>query len=392
MGLTLNHMIHVIPEIEQLSIILRRFNPFKVLKIDDVEIRHSNMLAWLFSPKESHGFNDRFFKDFLINVLNSSENQTRDDIDENIHAVILSNYNSITVLREQNNIDILCICHENNLVVLLENKVKSGEHSNQLSRYLRDVNSQYSGYRIIPILLSVEGIKPSSVKYLAASYKQVLEVIDHLLFIYKENITPSTREFILHYKQIVEEKTMTDPNLLEIAKKIYKENKEAVDLIYSVGNNIDLCNAFDQFKISYKYNDIIDISKNQSLITFVTKDMSVAKKQNTTNVSWNGYPAILWFSPYYGKLKHCIEVGPFDNGQQRLEFLLLLEKKGVKIRSSSKVETGTYTRLWTNTVEVKDWQDINELAQKMNDLYSNKELRDIHTKLVESIKEAAYFK
>jgi len=275
-------MIHVIPEIEQLSIILRRFNPFKVLKIGDVEIRHSNMLAWLLSPRESHGFNDRFFKDYLIKALNSSENQTRDDIDENIHAVILSNYNNITILREQNKIDILCVCHENKLVVLIENKVKSGEHSDQLNRYLRDVNSQYSGYRIIPILLSVEGIVPTSIKYLASSYKQVIEVIDHLLVVYKDTIKPTIRDFILHYKQIVEEKTMTDPNLLNIAKKIYKENKEAIDLIYSVGNNIDICNAYDQF--ANWHNNINEISKTPSWITFLTSNMLVAKKPNTTTV------------------------------------------------------------------------------------------------------------
>ncbi len=390
MDLTLNHIIHVIPEIEQLSIILRRFNPFKVLKIGDVEIRHSNMLAWLLSPKESHGFSDRFFKDYLIKALNSSENQTRDDMDENIRAVILSNYNGITILREQNRIDILCVCHENKLVVLIENKVKSGEHSDQLNRYLRDVNSQYSDYRIIPILLSVEGIVPTSIKYLASSYKQVIEVIDHLLVVYKDNTTPSIRDFILHYKQIVEEKTMTDPKLLDIAKKIYKENKEAIDLIYSVGNNIDICNAFDQF--AKGHNDINEISKTPSWVTFLTSNMLVAKKPNTTNDWGNGYPATLWFAPYYGKLKHCIEVGPFDNGRQRLEFLLLLEKEGVKIKQSSKVETGTYTRLWTSTIDIKDWQDTNEIAQKMNDLYSNKELRNIHAAVVKSITEAPYFK
>jgi hypothetical protein len=390
MNLSTNNLIHAIPDIEQLSIILRRFNPFKVLKIDDVEIRHSNMLVWLMSPHESHGFRDRFFKDYIIKVLNSSENESRDDIDENIHSIILSEFNNVTVLREQNKIDILCICHINKLVVLIENKVKSGEHSDQLNRYLGHITNQYSGYRIIPILLSIEGVAPTSVKYLASSYKQVIETIDHLLSVYKDNLTSSIRDFICHYKNIVEEKTMTDPNLLNIAKKIYKENKEAIDLIYSVGNSIDICNAFDQFMKAH--GNITEISKNPSWITFITSDMKVVKKPNTTSDWGNGFPSILWLAPYYGKLKLCIEVGPFDSGKQRLEYLLMLEKNGVKIKESSKVETGTYTRLWTNTIDIKDWQDTSELTQKMNDLYGNKELKNIHSAVVKSIGEATFFK
>jgi hypothetical protein len=31
---------------ERLNAILRVFNPFRILKVNDYEIRHSNMLAW----------------------------------------------------------------------------------------------------------------------------------------------------------------------------------------------------------------------------------------------------------------------------------------------------------------------------------------------------------
>jgi len=40
-------------------------NIFKVLQCHGHEIRHSNILAWLMDPKESHGLNDTFLQDFV---------------------------------------------------------------------------------------------------------------------------------------------------------------------------------------------------------------------------------------------------------------------------------------------------------------------------------------
>jgi hypothetical protein len=46
------------PELEDLSAILSTFNVFRALKIEQVEIRHSNVLAWLLDPEETHGLSD----------------------------------------------------------------------------------------------------------------------------------------------------------------------------------------------------------------------------------------------------------------------------------------------------------------------------------------------
>lgn len=46
------------PEFEKLSAGLSQFNVFRALKIEKLEIRHSNVLAWLLDPDESHGLSD----------------------------------------------------------------------------------------------------------------------------------------------------------------------------------------------------------------------------------------------------------------------------------------------------------------------------------------------
>ena len=56
------------PEFEQYHKRLqepRKFNPFDVLRYADYEIRHSNVLAWLLQPSESHGLHDKFLRAFV---------------------------------------------------------------------------------------------------------------------------------------------------------------------------------------------------------------------------------------------------------------------------------------------------------------------------------------
>ena len=42
-----------------------RFNVFKVLRYAEFEIRHSNVLAWLLTPGETHGLGDKFLRRFM---------------------------------------------------------------------------------------------------------------------------------------------------------------------------------------------------------------------------------------------------------------------------------------------------------------------------------------
>ncbi|EAO55237.1 hypothetical protein RBTH_05381 [Bacillus thuringiensis serovar israelensis ATCC 35646] len=46
-------------EFEKLHSKFTRFNPFKILKVDKFEIRHSNMIAWLLEPTENQS--SRFY-------------------------------------------------------------------------------------------------------------------------------------------------------------------------------------------------------------------------------------------------------------------------------------------------------------------------------------------
>ena len=64
-------------ELQQLEKMFEKFNIFDCLKLSRQEIRHSNFLAWLLDPNETHGMNDYFLKEFLKEVLLRKKNEIK---------------------------------------------------------------------------------------------------------------------------------------------------------------------------------------------------------------------------------------------------------------------------------------------------------------------------
>ena len=64
--------------IRDLEYRIQGFNPFDVLKINRKEIRHSNVLAWLLDPNESHGYSHKILEQlnhYIVkdNILDSDD-------------------------------------------------------------------------------------------------------------------------------------------------------------------------------------------------------------------------------------------------------------------------------------------------------------------------------
>ena len=61
------------PKLEELSFGLHSPNIFSILNVTKAEIRHSNFLAWLMTPNESHNLNTIFIKWFLKEIFSSEK-------------------------------------------------------------------------------------------------------------------------------------------------------------------------------------------------------------------------------------------------------------------------------------------------------------------------------
>ncbi|MFC1564094.1 PD-(D/E)XK nuclease family protein [candidate division KSB1 bacterium] len=348
------------------------FNPFRVLKIFHHEIRHSNVLAWLLNPSEYHNLGDRVLKKIIMNILLVSANQDVIPEDIMLKDVHFSNYMDAEVLREKDNIDLLIISESNKFVLLIENKIYSKESESQLKRYLNKTRDNYKDYKILPVFLTIDQQEPKGAKYCVLNHFSVYDIVNNTIELFQDNMSVDTYNFIEYYLITLRDILNMDEDTKKLCRQIYQEHKEAIDLIYHTGNELDITTSIGEFKKSVEDEIEITDQKPRWFMFSIPSFFKIPKM----NMGWgNGHPASFWFSEYDGSLKMVLEIGPFDIPEQRSKFLEHLEKKGIPISHRAKEIGRQFTRICTDTVKIKDWHDKDEVLDKMLELYSSRSLR-----------------
>src|SRR3954451_9728360 len=146
------------PDLEQLEVLLDRFNLFEAIGAVRQELRHSDFLAYLLDPGQSHGLGCIFATRLLQRALGSSSSA---DLTLRPVDLALWNLDDLQVHREWRNIELLLVDDTNRVVVVIENKIDSAEHSDQLGRYWDIVAAEYPGYRAVGLFLTPDGLEPS---------------------------------------------------------------------------------------------------------------------------------------------------------------------------------------------------------------------------------------
>ncbi|WP_301010684.1 PDDEXK-like family protein [Anaerotignum lactatifermentans] len=123
------------------------FNLFDVLKITRVEIRHSNMLAWLLDPNENHGLEKNVLEGFIRFAIVSG------GCELSVFDLLKITYEDFCVYREWNHLDILAVSKQSKIVLCIENKIDSGEGYRQLERYRKWIYDAYPEYQKVLIFL-----------------------------------------------------------------------------------------------------------------------------------------------------------------------------------------------------------------------------------------------
>ena len=136
------------------------------------------------------------------------------------------------VIREWRNLDILMISQSHQFAVAIENKVDSGEHSEQLKRYRALVEQFYSGWRTLYFFLTPDGEQPSDEHYLPISYEQVGDIIERFVKARASTIGADVRVLLQHYVQMLRRHIVSDSEISRLCREIYRKHKSALDLIY----------------------------------------------------------------------------------------------------------------------------------------------------------------
>ncbi|MCC6322863.1 MAG: PD-(D/E)XK nuclease family protein [Phycisphaerales bacterium] len=207
-----------------------RFNIFDALGIVRAEIRHSNFLAWLLDPAESHGQGDLFLKSVLMDLARHARNQGFNPPFSPVH-LDGSDMGSVEIHREWKNIDLLILSHEPPFVIAIENKVDSGEHSNQLQRYEETVAAEFPARPALLVFLTPDGAEASDDDWVSYSYADLHRVLTRVKRTNSGGVGPDVSAFLDHYLRLIESRMMDDPQIDELCRRIYKNHRAAIDLI-----------------------------------------------------------------------------------------------------------------------------------------------------------------
>ena len=202
-----------------------KINLFDVLKISRVEIRHSNILAWLLNPNENHGLGDGVLRGFIQYVVTASSDK------KDVFATLLMDCHDFSVQREWHSIDIIAISPGEQFVLCIENKIGTGEHGDQLNRYRKTVEELYPQYRKMYIYLSPEGGEASDPdNWCSMGYEDVLSIIENVS--HKVKLLPEVTLLIDNYIDTIRRDIVGDEKLARICAEIYAKHQKALDLIF----------------------------------------------------------------------------------------------------------------------------------------------------------------
>jgi hypothetical protein len=214
-------------DLERLELLSAEFNIFEAIGAVRQELRHSELLAFLLDPSENHGLGDGFLRRFLQRAVAGAASQAPiSPVDLDVWEL-----DDVEVRREWSNIDILVVDARNRFVALIENKIDSGEHSDQLRRYWSAVEHEFAGYRMLGLFLTPGEDDPSDGRYLAIDYEMVADVAKRVVELRSSTIGPDVKTVLRHYEQMLRRHIVSDSEIAELCRRIYRKHRHAVDLI-----------------------------------------------------------------------------------------------------------------------------------------------------------------
>ena len=275
-------------DFDKLDLGLKNPNIFQILRITKNEIRHSNFLSWLLDPYESHKLGDIFLKRFLREVFSSDKFLEIDQVD--VEGMDLT---KVEILREWKNIDILIVLE--NVVVCIENKVLSKEHSNQLMKYREIIESHYPKYNQTFVFLTPEGDNSESETetYEPISYEFIVNSLERITSVYGESLNQQVKNYIKDYITIIKRELMGTDKLTELSKKIYQNHKELFDFI--IDHKPDVLDGIKSiFEKQIQKREWILGSQGKYYIRFTTPKINELTYINQTSNGWRNKESFLF--------------------------------------------------------------------------------------------------
>jgi hypothetical protein len=280
-----------------------------------VEVRHSDFLSFLLNPSQNHGLGDIFVKRLLQRALSASPKQSLP-----ITLIDLDTWelDELIVLREWQNIDILLVDERNHLAVIIENKIDSGEHGEQLQRYWQLTSQHFPNWHTIGLFLTPDSDQPTDDKYFQIDYLSICEILEELIKTRSSALGPDIRVALTHYTQMLRRHIVSESEISELCRRIYRKHQRALDLIYEYRPDQQLAIS-ETLENLIKQEQILETDQcSKSYIRFIPKEWDVPLLRQGTG--WTRSKRILMFE--FGNfvnrlvLKLIIGPGPTETRQR----------------------------------------------------------------------------
>jgi hypothetical protein len=342
-------------ELEQLESLLAQFNIFEAIGAVQQELRHSDFLAFLLDPSQSHGLGDIFLKRLLKRVLIGHTNPPLSAVE-----IDVADLHDAVVWREWRHIDILILDPTTKLVCVIENKVGSTEHSDQLRRYRETVQGEFPDHSKVFVYLTPEGDTPSDETYIPFDYRQVAELIDAIRKARESTLGPDVSTLMEHYTAMLGRHIVSESEIAELCQKIYRRHKQALDLIFEHRPDLqwELSGHLTQLIAEGCSHDLVQDHIGKSNIRFALSEWDKVPAQ-LSGQGWTGSERVLRFE--FGnrsdQLRLILVIGPGPDSVRRAIFQTVKKHPQVFRGGRKRLATKWTTAYVRRFLAKRDYED-----------------------------------
>ena len=284
------------------------------------------------------------------------------------------------------------------VVLVIENKIDSNDHNNQLDHYYEFIEKEYNKYERIYLYLTPDGRAPieGNGNWEMVGYDSIIDAIDRTTK--KITINQHLQQFINDYVDILRREIVNNNKLNEICTEIYNNHKEALDLIFEnkpdrLQNVADIIVSWCEKKAADENGDfsINKVKSNKFSTKFTTRTMDeyIPKKgEEGKKGGWNSqdhyFYEIISYANKNGSINYRIAL-TFSLEGVDAEILDMMEKIDTFIVNKT-IKKGNLRdgRKWrtvysTASKTIEDYAELPDPSDDKNYIYKN--LNEMYKKI-----------
>ncbi len=344
------------PNLAELEEIISKFNMFEALGIVDAELKHSRFLGWLLNPSQTHSIGDEFLKIFLKWMSKIANAQK-------IAAPSVVEFDSwdlteTDIRREWHNIDILIRNSTYKFSCVVENKVWTKEHDNQLAKYRETVERSFPGKSMF-VFLTPAGEKPSDPNYISLSYSEIRDMIIVLLQREKD-ISDDVATLLNHYKMTIERDITQGDRIKELSRMIYRTHRKALETIMQEADSLQNAILTMVAALIPENNELLLEQSSPSIVRFIAKKFDdLVPKSGSGQWMKSRRMLVFEFKALPNRSAIHLYIGPGDGNIRNRIF-----------EAAKKVGKGTF-----NVMAPSLYREYNEIYRKV--IFDEKSMHDL---------------